>query len=149
MGDFSSSASQEMMNLMDYAAANLGGSPWFQIKTAYYQINPNLSRTYESGNASFISRVQLLPTARGLSINDSFIIQSLMDLFNAQKIAVDETAVYNFIFRGDFQLSGWLSTWCGYHHAFYLSDGRIVKYTVIGDSSTAADGGACQAIVGK
>ena len=149
IGDFSSPASQEMMKIIDDAAANMGGSPWFHIKTAYYQINADHSIHYESDQASFISRTQLLQTARGIVMNDSFVAQSLLNLFNSGKLKVDEDAVYNIIFRGDFQYSGWLQTWCGYHHAFYLNDGRIIKYTVVGDSSTAPNGGECQEIVGN
>lgn len=146
VGDFSSEDSQQTIALMDYIAANIGGSSWNNMMTTYYQINSDGSRTYMSNAAQFIMSVNILPTAQGIAFSEIEVIMALIGLFNDQTLPIDTDGVYCIILRGDISYDGWLSVWCGYHTAFYLNDGRIIKFAFVGDPSTAPDGAACEAI---
>jgi len=61
--------------------------------------------------------------------------QIFANSWNLDKKFDNKKAIFNFIFRGDFIITGWLSVWCGYHSAFNIDGIGIIKYTVIGDAS--------------
>lgn len=147
-GNFSSPSSNTTKYLMDYLAANIGGTDWFNIKTAYYQINSDGTQTFESNQAKFIKRVEVQKTVQNGTLSDTDVITTIISLFNSRALPVDENGIYNVIFRGDYHYPGFLTQWCGYHYAFYLSTGQLIKFLAVGDSSTAPNGqgASCQAI---
>ena len=60
------------------------------------------------------------------------------------------------MFRGDFRVSVrgklWLRDWCSYHGTFFAYPlGRLVKYAVVGDPSTAPgqSGSVCTPVSGR
>ena len=64
--------------------------------------------------------------------------------------------VYTIMFRGDFSVNVrgkvWLRDWCSYHGAFFAYPlGRLVKYAVVGDPSTAPgqSGSVCTPVSGR
>ena len=151
LGNFSDPISEEMKDLMDYVAENIGGTDWFKIKTAYYQINANGTKTYESDQANFIKRVEVQTDVQNGTLTDTAVIDLLISLFNSKELPVDANGIYNVIFRGDYNYNGWLLQWCGYHYGFYLSNGVAIKFTAVGDTGTLSDTAAplaykCQAI---
>jgi len=148
LGDFRSNQSIETMNLMDYFAAHIGGSSWYNSTTLYYQMSPNGVKTYASSSVTFVKRVNALPTSKGLYFNETKVINLIIQLINSNLLPLDTNGIYSVIMRGDFVFEGWLNTWCGYHTAFYLRDGRIIKFVVIGDPSTAPgnNGYPCEAL---
>ena len=75
--------------------------------------------------------------------DDTVIPTMIVSLFNLpqQPLPVDVNGIYNVFFRGDFIYNNWLKDpdsggWCGFHSNFALTDGRVLKYTVIGDPSS-------------
>jgi len=129
--------------LIDYLAANIGNSSWYDTVTNYYQVNSDGSRTYASHKVNFSeSSVNISPAARGSTVvlDDDMIVTSLINLFNSLKLPVDTSGIYAVMFRGDFTYSGWLSEWCGFHQNFALSDGRLMKYFVLGDLNYVPSG---------
>ena len=148
VGDFSSGDSPETVRVMDALAANIGGSSWLNMMTSYYQVNGDGSRTYMSNSATFVKSVNIHAGEQGGTMEEIQLITELIGLFNAGTLPVDTNGVYAVILRGDFSYNGWLSYWCGYHTAFYLNDGSIIKFFLVGDPSTALDGNGavCEAI---
>lgn len=148
VGDFASGDSPETMAVIDALAANIGGSSWLNMMTSYYQVNGDNSRTYMSNSATHVASINIHVGEQGTNMNEPQLITELISLFNAGTLPVDTNGVYAVILRGDFTYDGWLSYWCGYHTAFYLNDGRIIKFLLVGDPSTApnGNGAVCEAI---
>jgi hypothetical protein len=81
-----------------------------------------------------------IPTTK-TALTDDDIAMFLMTQLNAGTLPADANAVYAFIIRGDISINAnggtFLGDWCGYHSAFFLTNGIIIKYAVVGDPSTA------------
>jgi len=148
VGDFASGDSPQTMALMDALAANIGGSSWYNMMTSYYQVNGDNSRTYMSNSVVHAASVNIHVGERGTAWSESQMITEFIAMFNAGTLPTDTNGVYAVILRGDFTFDGWLSYWCGYHTAFYLNDGRIIKLLLVGDPSTVPNGNGyvCEAI---
>jgi len=147
-GDISSSTK----DLVNYFAANLGNSSWYSTVTPYYQI-VNGVKTFLSKSLVLKKSVDVAATKTVLSGTD--VINIILNLFNTEKVPVDSNGVYSLFFRGDitafFEFTTpsqyWLVDFCGYHGAFYLGDGRIIKFMVMGDPSYAGIAGeVCEEI---
>jgi hypothetical protein len=147
LGQFSASTTA----LMDYFASHIGDTPWYEVLTTYYQegsagIQFVMPGTLYSGNASFPDY------PAGAAVTDGDIQQLLAAAVRNPDLAATyytyPTAVFMVMFRGDLNVSFhgklWLKDWCSYHGAFYAEpSGVIVKYSVVGDPSTApGDSGA-------
>mmetsp|Transcript_15407 Transcript_15407/g.21079 ORF Transcript_15407/g.21079 Transcript_15407/m.21079 type:complete len:347 (-) Transcript_15407:111-1151(-) len=151
MGDFNSPISNTTRYLMNYLAANIGGSDKYSVVTAFFQIDPITKiKTYMSNSVQFKGSMNI-PTFKTI-LTDTDIVMTLIAQFNARTIALDSNAVYAFIIRGDISIhtngGSFLSDWCGYHSAFYLTNGMIIKYMVIGDPSTALyNGPTCEYLI--
>ncbi len=136
-------SSQQTQPLVDYFSANLGSSSWYKTVTTYYQVNKDGSKTYASASVQLKKSVAYQPTARARTIPDDTVIANIIvSLLTSQQMPVDENGIYNVFFRGDFKYGGWIANanqggWCGYHSNFALTDGRVLKFTVTGDPSTA------------
>mmetsp|Transcript_7557 Transcript_7557/g.10684 ORF Transcript_7557/g.10684 Transcript_7557/m.10684 type:complete len:461 (+) Transcript_7557:99-1481(+) len=137
--------------LMNYFTANLGSSSWYNTLTSYYQIVDGV-KTFVSKSLVYKKSVDVVATKTTISVND--IINIILTLFNAGKLPVDSNGVYTLFFRGDITatwttntLLYWLVDFCGYHGAFRITNGPIIKFMVIGDPSYAgANGEACEQI---
>jgi hypothetical protein len=147
-GDISSSTK----DLVNYFAANLGNSSWYSTVTPYYQI-VNGVKTFLSKSLVLKKSVDVAATKTVLSGTD--VIYIILNLFETGKVPVDSNGVYSLFFRGDitafFEFTTpskyWLVDFCGYHGAFYLGDGRIIKFMVMGDPSYAGIAGeVCEEI---
>ena len=76
------------MEITDALAANIGGSAWYEIMTAYYQRNANGSLTFMSNSVEFKQRVHLHATD-GLTIyNETRLIQDLIGLYACMYVYV-------------------------------------------------------------
>lgn len=148
VGDFSSGDGPTTMELMNNAAANIGSSSWYEIVTKYYQIEEDGSRTYCTNSVSFQGSYNFNPSQTGLQYSEAQLIGDLITQMNNKVIPVDTNGVYIFMLAGDTNYPGWLTQWCGYHTGFYLADGRVIKFGVVGNPSTALDGAGavCEAI---
>jgi len=137
-GDFSNSNfAISTPDLVDYFAAHIGGSSWFNILTAYYKRNKDNSVSYVSNSAKFMNRTIVLnPSTTFTTLYVQRVIkeQILANKWNLDRKFDNEKAIFNFIFRGDFVVDGWLSEWCGYHSAFNIEGIGIIKYAVTGDA---------------
>lgn len=145
-GSFASATGASTRALVDYFSSHVGNSSWLRSVAKYYQVNADNSLTYASGNATLYHKSVnpnsgLTATKNPVIIDHELeFIQLIINAFNNAVFPIDTNGVYAIIFRGDFLATfsgGWLTNWCGYHNSFYLSDGRIIKYMVMGDPNTA------------
>ena len=145
-GSFASATGASTRALVDYFSSHVGNSSWLRSVAKYYQVNADNSLTYASGNATLYHKSVnpnsgLTATKNPVIIDHELeFIQLIINAFNNAVFPIDTNGIYAIIFRGDFLATfsgGWLTNWCGYHNSFYLSDGRIIKYMVMGDPNTA------------
>jgi hypothetical protein len=153
-GNFSSSESTRMKYLVDFFAQNLGGSSWYNIMTAYYQVINGVT-TYASNDLRFGGSISIAVSSRKGSLSDSDVRAAISNAISGKTLPLDSNAVYTFIFRGDINFDGWVGfggqspRWCGYHSTFnYNKTGVVIHYSVIGDSGTAriAGFGGCSGL---
>jgi hypothetical protein len=150
--------------LIDYFTANIGSSTWFDIMGTYYDVIGDrtslaANSTYFRGSKSFNS------TVRGFSITLNDVIAIITNaVTTSNDWQPDSSGIYTVIFRGDFTFSIennlWPNGWCSYRNTFRLkptntagasSAGYLIKFTIIGDSSTTilkSDGARCQPLGG-
>jgi len=141
-GDFSSTSGQTTVSLMNYFASNIGASDWYNIMTSYY----DYTGTYCSASVTYGGSIYQATTTTNGTITSTTVRSAITTAINAGSFPLDPNGVYFFIFRGSITLSGFLTSWCGYHSYFYLG-GVYIKYSVIGDPGSATSGGAgCEAI---
>jgi hypothetical protein len=148
-GDFTSAFGQQTMQLVDHFGANLVGSDWWKINTAYYQTVAGVT-SYISNNPTNVLKksinVQTTLLAGSLTIPD--ITAAISAAITSGQFAADTNALYMVMFAGylDFTLpdgTHWIDYWCGFHSRFdYFAPGSKVainlKYGVHGDPSSAA-----------
>ena len=132
---------QEFKSLVDYFAANIGGSSWHNMMTQYYQVI-GTTKTYMSNDVALKGSVPTYATTRGRTLTDAQVRKIISDLISTGQLPFDTNGVYAFIFRGDVQFTGWLSSWCGYHDSFFYSSDKLLKYFVAGDPSTYGNSGS-------
>jgi len=135
--------------LLDYLAANIGGSPWYNMITSYFQENQNGTRIYATNAAEFMLSVGVKYGQPQVNFTDNDVSSLIVNLINSNYLPMDSDGVYAVLFTDQINYDGWLQTWCGKHGAFYASQGNntsLLKFLAIGDPSLAANGWACQAI---
>ena len=146
-GKLDSGANSNTRSLVDYFTANVGNSSWYKtVSHSYYQINKDNSTTYASRNLTFVKSINvnsgLTAATAKTPLNDTVLIQSIVNAFNSQKLPIDTNAVYSVIFRGDLTYSGWLTNWCGFHSSFVLNTGQVIKYLVAGNINPVLSAGS-------
>lgn len=126
--------SNQTMNLMDFLGSNIGSSYWYNILTNYYYYDPwSEERLYVTNATTFAGRTNLLPDAKGLTLTEDDIVTLLYTAMTDpySDLIIDSGAVYEIMFRGDFNVSFngglWLKDWCSYHASFELPTGDVIK----------------------
>lgn len=114
--------------------------------SSYYQVNSDGSRKYASTSVRFQQSVNVNFNQPYGELIHSDLISIITNLTTDGVLSHDPDGVYAVIFRGEYRFPSWLEGWCAYHSAFYSPQGDILKFSVVGDSSTAVNGAACQAI---
>jgi hypothetical protein len=105
-------------------AQHIGGSPYFNINTTYY----NGSNTHVTNAVSYAGSVNDA-YSQGTSLSDA-AIQAIV----ARTNPTDTNGVYFVLTSADVNKSGMCTSYCGWHtHA--TIGGRDIKYSFVGDSS--------------
>eukprot|EP00597_Dinobryon_sp_UTEXLB2267_P011404 CAMPEP_0170129780 /NCGR_PEP_ID=MMETSP0020_2-20130122/22104_1 /TAXON_ID=98059 /ORGANISM="Dinobryon sp., Strain UTEXLB2267" /LENGTH=883 /DNA_ID=CAMNT_0010364225 /DNA_START=226 /DNA_END=2877 /DNA_ORIENTATION=+ len=129
----------DTMSLVNYFAANINNSNWYNILTSYYQ-DINGVRTYISGSLQLDRSITIQSTLLQTNANVYTIQDIIIREINALNLPYDENGVYAVIFRGAFTFdkpAGWLSDWCGFHFNIPLINSKsVLKVVVIGDASS-------------
>jgi Phosphate-induced protein 1 conserved region len=119
-------------------AANVGGSPYFNINTSYGDTVGNVPNTSAAikyaGSASD-------PGSLGTSLNDGNIWTLVNNALGGGKLPADPNGVY-FVLTAPYvaETSGFLSQYCGWH-TFNTYNNTLIKYAFVGNP--AASLGAC------
>jgi hypothetical protein len=113
--------------LTDFAN-NIGGSPYFNINTTYYDgnnIHVSNSVTYGGSTTDNYSQ--------GTSLSDSQIQTVVSNALTSGRLPYDTNGVYFVLTSADVTASsGFCTQYCGWHtHASLL--GRDIKYSFVGD----------------
>ena len=109
-------------------ARSLGGSPYYNINSTYYDgnnVHVQNAATYVASTTDSYSR--------GTSLSDSDIQGVVSDAINSGRLPLDSSAVYFVLTSSDVTASsGFCSQYCGWHTYGTIS-GSNVKYAFIGD----------------
>mmetsp|Transcript_15863 Transcript_15863/g.21846 ORF Transcript_15863/g.21846 Transcript_15863/m.21846 type:complete len:457 (+) Transcript_15863:22-1392(+) len=141
---FMGSFSPTTVSLMNYFAANIGSSSWYEVLGDYSQTVKGVKTAVPTKNSVFFKgNWTHMPNLRAQTITDE-------DIYNAIGASLKNTAnpmplnsangIYFIFLRGDFIYPGWndesLKEFCSYHTILsYFS--QSIKVVFIGDPSTS------------
>ena len=108
-GDFSNSVGQEFKSLVDFYAANMGGSSWYNIITQYYQIIDGV-KTYMSNSVALKGSISTYETTQGGTLTGDQVQKIIVDSISSGQFPYDSNGIYALMFRGDVQFSGWVGS---------------------------------------
>src|SRR5579863_1459318 len=128
-GDWSQHPSASL--ILDNFANNIGGSPYFNINTTYFDsTNTNVTNKVTLAGSATSTYVAANPT----NLNDGDIWGIVTTAFS-QGLAQDPNGVYFVLTApGVGEYSGFLSSYCGWHTAATYNGGWI-KYAFVGDAN--------------
>ena len=130
-------------SLVGYFMSHVGGSPYFNINTTYY----NAAGTHVANIVSytqFYANNTSVP-ASGASVSDAAMLSMLQTAFNTGKLTYDAGTLYNIFTKGTVNLGGGFGTqYCAYHSWGNVTVNGVVRsvlYSAMPDD--AAKASAC------
>jgi hypothetical protein len=118
--------------------SNIGGSPYFNINTTYY----NGAGTHVS-NAVALKGSATDSYSQGPALTDASVKNVVAAAIAANKLPSDTNALYFVLTSSDVaETSGFLTQYCGWHDHGTIA-GKNLKYSFVGDASL--DPSACMA----
>jgi hypothetical protein len=113
--------------LTDFAQ-HIGGSPYFNINTTYYNgSNAHVSNSVSYGGSTSDNY------SRGTSLSDSAIQQVVSDAITSGRLVKDTSAVYFVLTSADVTASsGFCTQYCGWHTHGTIG-GSDIKYSFVGN----------------
>jgi hypothetical protein len=147
-GNFSSTHGQTFISLVDYFTQNLGGSSWWNMNTAYYQIIDGV-QTFCPNSLQWVKSINLRSNYSTQALTQFDIINDLTAAISAGLLPVDENGIYSVMFAGSLSVTvnGRQKNWCGFHSAFSYAN-TVLKYQLVGDpSSSTIFPNRCAAII--
>jgi hypothetical protein len=125
-------------NILTNLASNIGGSPYFNINTTYY----NGAGTHVS-NAVHYAGSTTDSYSHGTSLSDSAIQAVVSSAISSNKVPKDTNAVYFVLTSADVTASsGFCTQYCGWHTHGTIS-GSDIKYSFVGNPDRCPS--ACEA----
>jgi hypothetical protein len=119
-------------------AQNVGGSPYFNINTTYY----NGSNVHVSNSVHYAGSTTDA-YSRGTSLSDSAIQGVVADAINSGRLPKDTNAVYFVLTSSDVTASsGFCTQYCGWHTHGTIA-GSDIKYSFVGNPDRCPS--ACEA----
>jgi hypothetical protein len=118
-------------------AAGLGGSPYFNINTTYYNAS-----NVKVQNAVFLAgQYAWTTTPHGTSLTDASVQSIVQDTINGGHLPYDASGVYFVLTSPEVkETTGFCTNYCGWHTRFSLngvvSASTDVKYAFVGNAST-------------
>ncbi len=123
-------------------AENIGGSPYFNINTTYYDGN----NAHISNSVALAGQTNDNYSRGASNLADSDIQAIVTTAINSGALPSDESAVYFVLTSADVTKSGFCSSYCGWHTHMSLG-GADIKYSFIGNAEQCPT--ACQAQSGS
>jgi hypothetical protein len=119
-------------------ANNIGGSPYFNINTTYY----NGSNVHVSNSVHYAGST-IDSYSRGTSLSDSAIQGVVSDAISSGRLPKDTNAVYFVLTSSDVTASsGFCTQYCGWHTHGAIA-GSDIKYSFVGNPDRCPS--ACEA----
>src|SRR5262249_3222553 len=124
-GNWSGNSAQTILTDL---ARNIGGSPYFNINTTYY----NGSNTHVS-NSVFYASSTTDSYSRGTSLSDADIQAVVASAITSGRLPADVYGVYFVLTSADVTASsGFCTQYCGWH-TYGIIAGTNIKYAFIGN----------------
>jgi hypothetical protein len=125
--------------ILPSVANGLGGTPYFNINTTYY----NSAATHVKNAAHFVAQYTWTTTAYGTALTDSLVQTIVTATINGGHLAYDPNGIY-FVLTSPEVTEGagtavaFCKTYCGWHTHFALNNLATadVKYSFVGNAST-------------
>jgi hypothetical protein len=120
-------------------AQNIGGSPYFNINTTYY----NGSNTHVSNSVSFAGSTTD-NYSQGTALSDSAVQSVVASAISSGKLPKDTNGVYFVLTSADVnETSGFCTQYCGWHTHGTIS-GADIKYSFVGNPDRCPSACAAQ-----
>lgn len=124
--------------IMTNLAQNIGGSPYFNINTTYYDSNHNRISSAVSFGGSITDNYSY-----GTVLNDGGVAGIVQEALAKNLLPTDENGVYFVLASSDVnETSGFCSHYCGWHINGALN-GHDIKYSFVGSPARCPN--LCQA----
>jgi len=127
--------------ILENFARNIGGSPYFNINTTYYNgSNVNVTNGVNYGGSTTDNY------SRGTSLSDAAIQGIVMDAINSNRLPRDPNGVYFVLTSADVdETSGFCTVYCAWH-TYGTILGTDIKYSFVGNPDRCLSGCAAQTI---
>lgn len=140
-GDWSNNSAVGILNNL---AASLGGSPYFNINTSYYDGNNNHVSNAIAAPAGAVDSY-----SRGTALGDADIQSIVTDTINSGALPKDSNGIYVVLTSQDVkETSGFCTQYCGWHThaAIGFADGSNMdtKFAFVGDAAQCPSACAAQ-----
>jgi len=119
------------MSILSTLVSSIGGSPYFNITTGYFDGSGNSI----SNSLTLAGSVQN-NYSKGKSLQGSDIGQIVTDTLSAGLLPLDANGIYLVLTAGDVQVDGFGTSFCGYHSLRTYSNSRV-HYAFIGNPAPA------------
>jgi hypothetical protein len=122
-------------------AQNIGGSPYFNINTTYYNgSNVHVSNSVTYGGSTNDSY------SHGTSLSDSAVQAVVSSAISSNRLPKDTNAVYFVLTSADVtESSGFCTQYCGWHTHGTIS-GSDIKYSFVGNPDRCINACAAQSV---
>ena len=126
------------MSIINTLVGSIGGSPYFNINTGYFDSGGNSV----SNSVTLAGSVQNNYT-RGKSLHSSAIGSIVSDALAAGQVPLDANGIYMVLTAGDVSVSGFGSSFCGYHSVETIGSASV-HYAFIGNPAPSHLNGCAQ-----
>jgi hypothetical protein len=110
-------------------ASNIGGSPYFNINTTYF----DASSVHVTNKINYLGSTSD-SYSHGTALSDAAILGVVSDAITGGHLPMDTNAVYFVLTSADVNAtSGFCTAYCGWHRAGTVS-GQTVKYSFVGNA---------------
>ena len=136
-------------SLVGFYMSNLGGSPYFNINTTYFDGSNTHINNVVNYTQYWASNTNLPPTDYS-PLSDDAIIAQIEAGFSSGALTFDPSTLYIvFTGIGVNPGGGFGTVYCAYHGFYIAADGRNVKYSAMPYAVDPAYPGACSALSGS
>ncbi len=137
-GDWLSAPASGAVPILTDLAQNIGGSPYFNINTTYYDGGGNKVLNSVAFGGSTTDNY-----SRGKAVSDAGILGIVSDAINAGRLPKDTNGVYFVLTSSDVnETSGFCTQYCGWHTHGTIG-GADIKYSFVGNPDRCPS--ACEA----
>ena len=135
-GDWSYAPNAQAL-LIKFVTA-LGGSPWWNILTTYWQNTTSTGLKWvKPQNIQYGGSAQLPSSSRGVNLTDIAVYYAIGDAISSGQIPYSSSAMYMLLTARDIRLtSGFCTSYCGWHTASSYKSLGLLYYGVVGDPIT-------------